>query len=61
MQRTTICYGPYYDYITQRYDVITNRTTQRCDYITATLHYATLPFLAAYRIYIYIYIYIYTR
>ena len=28
-----------------------NRTTQRCNYITATLHYATLPFFAAYRNY----------
>ena len=29
----------------QRCEVITNRITQCCNYITATLHYATLPFL----------------
>ena len=34
----------------QCYDVITNRTMQHCNYITATLHYATLPFFASYRI-----------
>ena len=45
MKCTTIRYRPYYDYIMQRYDIIMNRTTQRCNYITATLHYAMLPFL----------------
>ena len=33
------------DHIMQCYDVITNCTTQHCNYITGTLHYATLPFL----------------
>ena len=37
-------------YVTQHYDVITNRTTQHCNYITATLHYGTVPFFAAHHI-----------
>ena len=50
MQCTTIRYGPYYDYITHRYDVIANRTMQHRNYVTAT--YITLcnvAFFAAYR------------
>ena len=34
MQCATLRDGPYYDYIMQRYDVITNRTMERCNYIT---------------------------
>ena len=45
VQRTTIRYGLYYDYVMQRFNVIMNRTMQHCNYVTATLHYATLLFL----------------
>ena len=36
----------------QSYIVITNYATQHCNYITVTLHYATLPFFTAYHTYV---------